>query len=111
MNSNEPDGDSLLAALGALANPLRLRIIASLHAGTNYVSQLARELDISRPLLHMHLRKLQAAGLVTSEASIAEDGKARRYYAVTDFSLTLDAATVGRAAASLSDHPREDESG
>jgi len=28
------------------------------------VSQLARELDISRALLGVHLRKLQAAGLV-----------------------------------------------
>jgi Bacterial regulatory protein, arsR family len=44
-------GDQLLAMLAALANPHRLRIIAALASGgRNYVSQLARELGISRPL-------------------------------------------------------------
>ena len=53
-------GDQLLAALSALANSHRLRIVAVLSAGgRNYVSQLAREVGISRPLLHLHLKKLE----------------------------------------------------
>ncbi|HEX4534735.1 MAG TPA: helix-turn-helix domain-containing protein, partial [Rhizomicrobium sp.] len=56
-------GDQLLAILAALANPHRLRIVAALKTdGRNYVSQLAREVGISRPLLHLHLQKLQEAG-------------------------------------------------
>jgi len=52
-------GDRLLATLAALANPHRLRIVAALSAnGRNYVSRLAREVGISRPLLHLHLHKL-----------------------------------------------------
>jgi DNA-binding transcriptional ArsR family regulator len=51
--------------LGALANPHRLRIVAALASGRNYVSQLAREMGMSRPLLHMHLQRLEAAGLVS----------------------------------------------
>jgi predicted ArsR family transcriptional regulator len=40
-----------------------LRIVAALTKdGRNYVSQLARELGISRPLLHLHLQKLEEAG-------------------------------------------------
>ncbi len=43
---------SLLAMLSVLDNPHRLRMIAALTSGgRNYVSQLAREIGISRPLL------------------------------------------------------------
>ena len=71
------DGDRLLAILAALANPHRLRIVAALaHGGRNYISQMARELGISRPLLHLHLQKLEDAGLVLSKLEVAEDGKA-----------------------------------
>ena len=58
--------------LAALANPHRLRIIAALAAGgRNYVSRLAREIGISRPLLHLHLQKLEDAGLVTSQLELS----------------------------------------
>ena len=70
-------GDQLLAVLAALASPPRLRIIAALKAeGRNYVSQLAREVGISRPLLHLHLQKLEDAGLVSSSLELSNDGKA-----------------------------------
>src|ERR1700724_650101 len=79
-------GDQLLAMLAALANPHRLRIIAALASGgRNYVSQLARELGISRPLLHLHLQKLEDAGLVTSRLELSEDGKALNYFEVRRF--------------------------
>ena len=72
----ESDGDKLLEALAALANPHRLRILAALQMkGRNYVSQLARDLGIGCPLLHLHLRKLEEAGLVDSQLEIPEDGK------------------------------------
>ncbi|WP_433436097.1 ArsR/SmtB family transcription factor [Nonomuraea sp. CA-141351] len=51
-----PTGDDLGEIFGALANPLRLRIMAELANGRDYVSHLAREIGVSRPLLHMHLR-------------------------------------------------------
>jgi DNA-binding transcriptional ArsR family regulator len=40
-------------------------VVALLVRGT-HVSQLARDLEVSRPVLHVHLAKLQEAGLVTS---------------------------------------------
>ncbi|GAB4006129.1 hypothetical protein GCM10029992_55940 [Glycomyces albus] len=64
MDSEDMTGVELLSAFAALANPHRLRIIGTLADGRQYVSLLARQLGISRPLLHMHLQKLQAAGLV-----------------------------------------------
>jgi DNA-binding transcriptional ArsR family regulator len=97
-----PDGDRLLAMLAALASPHRLRIVAALQAGgRNYVSQLARELGISRPLLHLHLQKLEDAGLVTSRLELSADGKALNYFEVADFLLELSPAAIVQAAASL----------
>ena len=95
-------GDPLLAALGALANPHRLRIIAALNTdGRNYVSQLAREVGISRPLLHLHLQKLAEAGLVTHKLELSHDGKALNYFEVVDFSFQLSPATIAQAAKSI----------
>ena len=50
------NGDELLRISGALSNPYRLKIIAILHNEKQYVSQLARELGISRPLLYLHYK-------------------------------------------------------
>lgn len=98
-----PTGDELLRALSALASPHRLRIVAALAAGTTYVSQLARDLGMSRPLLHMHLQRLEAAGLVRGRMEVSEDGKAMRFCEVTDFVLHLDATSIARAAQTLSE--------
>ncbi len=95
-------GDHTLAVLGALANAHRLRIIAVLHtAGRNYVSQLAREVGLSRPLLHLHLKKLSDAGLVRSHLELSADSKALSYFEVTNFFYELSPATIAEAAKSL----------
>jgi len=82
-------GTGLLEALSALANPHRLQIITALVNETNYVSQLAREIGISRPLLIMHLKKLEDAGLVKSRLELSGEGKAMRYYEVVPFDIRL----------------------
>jgi predicted transcriptional regulator len=96
------DGDQLLAMLAALDNPHRLRIVAALQeGGRNYVSQLARELGISRPLLHLHLQKLEDAGLVRSRMELSADGKALNFFEVAAFDMTLTPAAVAAAVRSL----------
>ncbi len=95
-------GDQLLTVLAALASPPRLRIVAALKAdGRNYVSQLAREVGISRPLLHLHLQKLEEAGLVTSRLELSGDGKALNYFAVADFDVELTPSAIVKAVKSL----------
>ncbi|MEI9932045.1 MAG: winged helix-turn-helix domain-containing protein [Rhizomicrobium sp.] len=95
-------GDQLLAALSALANPHRLRIVAALTKdGRNYVSQLARDVGISRPLLHLHLQKLEEAGLVTSKLELSGDGKALKYFEVATFDFELTPIAIAQAARSL----------
>ena len=96
------DGDRLLAAMAALANPHRLRIIGLLASnGRNYISQIAREIGISRPLLHLHLQKLESAGLVTSQLELSGDGKALNYFEVTDFVIKLSPTSIAESVRSL----------
>src|SRR5580700_3378854 len=100
------EGDQLLATLAALANPHRMRVVAALAGGgRNYVSRLARELGISRPLLHLHLQKLEEAGLVTSKLELSQDGKALNYFEVTEFAFHLTPAAVADAAKTLTAKP------
>ena len=100
--SPPPEGDRLLAMLAALANPHRLRVIAALSTqGRTYISQLARQIGISRPLLHLHLQRLEEVGLVSSQLELSRDGKALNYFQVTDFALTLTPATIAAAANTL----------
>jgi predicted transcriptional regulator len=104
VTTSELTGDDLLRVLATLANPHRLRVIAALAAERNYVSRLARELNISRALLQVHLRKLQAAGLVSAGIEVSEDGKAMKFYDVTPFALQLTPQTIMAAARTLPAH-------
>jgi predicted transcriptional regulator len=104
-------GDELLGVLQALANPHRLRVLRVLVEGRNYVSQIARELQISRPLLQIHLRKLEQAGLVSSVLELSEDGKSLKFYDVTPFSWNLTPKLIATAAATLTVADREGENG
>jgi ArsR family transcriptional regulator len=96
-----PNGDELLRILGALANPIRLRIVARLADGRDYVSNLAREIGVSRPLVHMHLRRLEAAGLVVGTLELSADGKAMKFYELAPLDLQLTAAALAEAARTL----------
>jgi predicted transcriptional regulator len=81
-------------------------VVAALAGGgRNYVSRLAREIGISRPLLHLHLQKLQDAGLVTSKLELSKDGKALNYFEVTEFAFYVTPATVADATKTLTAKP------
>ena len=101
MTGEAPSGDQLVEMLAALANPIRLRIMARLARDRDYVSHLAREIGISRPLLHMHLQRLEAAGLIVGHLELSEDGKAMKFYQVAQFDLHLTPATLAEAAQTL----------
>ncbi|MFF4387865.1 MULTISPECIES: ArsR/SmtB family transcription factor [unclassified Streptomyces] len=103
MSHETMTGDQLLRMLSALANPHRLRIVAALADGRNYVSQLARDMGMSRPLLHMHLQRLEAAGLITGALEVSENGKAMKYFEVAPFDFELSAVTVAALVPTLTE--------
>ena len=94
-------GDELLLFLEALSNPHRIRIISILSNGKQYVSQLARELGMSRPLLYLHLQKLEEAKLVSSDLELLESGKAAKYYMLNSFHVELNEALISRLEPTL----------
>jgi ArsR family transcriptional regulator len=49
----------------------------------------------------MHLQRLEAAGLVVGSLELSEDGKAMKFYEVTDFDLHLTAAGLVQATQTL----------
>ncbi|MFC4625013.1 ArsR/SmtB family transcription factor [Daeguia caeni] len=66
MTGNET---TLLSQLQALAHPVRLWIISNLADGRRaFVSQLAKEAGISRPLMKMHLLKCPSSGFLGQQA-------------------------------------------
>ena len=101
MTKGAPTGDELVEMLAALANPIRLRIVATLAGGRDYVSNLARVIGVSRPLLHMHLQRLESVGLIVGHLELSEDGKAMKYFDVADFDLHITASVLTEAAKTL----------
>jgi DNA-binding transcriptional ArsR family regulator len=91
--------EQLLAVLTAVANPQRLRVIAELTGGRIHVSELARRLGMSRPLLYMHLDKLEKAGLVAGQLELSGDGKAMKYFELAPFEVRVTADTIAAALA------------
>ncbi|MDR0136766.1 winged helix-turn-helix domain-containing protein [Metabacillus idriensis] len=95
------NGDQLLKVLEALSNPYRLKILAVLYKERQYVSQLARELGISRPLLYLHLQRLEDAELIKGQHEISEYGKAMKYFELIPFNLPIDESLIASVAESL----------
>ena len=81
--------ENYIKLFDALSHPMRIKIIGILAEERQYVSQLARMINISRPLLYMHLKKLEAAGLVSGHHEISESGKAIKYYELKLFDIHL----------------------
>ena len=100
-------GDDLLITLEALSNPHRLKIIAILKRERQYVSQLAREVEMSRPLLYMHLQKLEKAGLVKSELELSDEGKAMKYFELVPFDIRINQEMITKAVETLTFKKKE----
>ncbi len=73
----------------ALSHPVRIKIIGILAEGRQYVSELARLVNISRPLLYMHLKKLETARLAASAMEISESGKTMKFYSLENFGIQV----------------------
>jgi DNA-binding transcriptional ArsR family regulator len=85
----------LVQTLKALANPLRLRIIASLAEEPKHAYALAKELGVSYPLAHLHLKGLRKLGLIREiDHEGADEGRPTRTYAPTEFEVKLTPETI-----------------
>lgn len=85
--------------LAAVGHPQRLRVIAELAHGRIHVSELARRLELSRPLLYLHLERLEKAGLISGQLELSSDGRAMKYFELAPFDLHLNVETIVAALA------------
>ena len=73
----------------ALSHPMRIKILGILSEKRRYVSELAKLVNISRPLLYMHLRKLEDAAIVVGCYEISDSGKTMKYYESKPFAINV----------------------
>ena len=84
------DLEELTAKLSALGHPVRLKILKDLTDGEKYLSEIAKNVGISRALAKIHLKKLREAGLVeTRIVTLEDEAKALRYYKLRPFEIYL----------------------
>jgi ArsR family transcriptional regulator len=84
------DKKSLAKLLDALGNEHSLKILSILAGGECFVSELAKMVGISRPLLYLHLKKLENAGIVESEIRHFEEPPyTKKFYRAKNFELKL----------------------
>jgi ArsR family transcriptional regulator len=89
------DKESLVQILDALGNEHSLKIMAILASGECFVSELAKMVGISRPLLYLHLKKLENAGLVESEIRHFEEPPyTKKFYRAKNFELKLSLNSI-----------------
>ena len=93
---NEAQQQEMVKILKALANPIRLRMIASLQEEPKNIYALAKELGLSYPLAHIHLKGLRRLGLVKEvrEVEQAEGLPSIKFYAPSDFELILTPESI-----------------
>ena len=86
--------DEIINFCGTLSNKHRLCIIAALSEKRKYTSELASELDMSRPLLYLHLRNLEEVGILKGKTELGKGNRARRYYELCNFELYLNGKKI-----------------
>ncbi|MEM2410341.1 MAG: winged helix-turn-helix domain-containing protein [Thermofilaceae archaeon] len=100
-SSGEEELRDWVRVLRTLANPIRLRMLALIAARPRHAYELSKLLGLSYPLVHMHLRALEKAGLV--EGAYVEEARVKRVYRLKDFRLVLDGETLRKLGEKLED--------
>ena len=74
----------------AISHPLRLKVLYMLSEREWYVYELAKELNISRQVLYLHLKRLEKAGFVESDLRLEDDDmRAKKFFKLKEFEVEL----------------------
>ncbi len=84
------DLEWLIKAMKVLSNPVRLKIIASLQREPKHIYALAKELQLSYPLVHLYLQSLEDLGIVISRIDESKmDERERKVYSIVPFQISI----------------------
>ncbi|MDQ0060166.1 ArsR/SmtB family transcription factor [Paenibacillus harenae] len=81
----------------ALASDVRLRIIQLLSQQDMNIKDIAQALELSSPIITMHVKKLEKAGIISSEMISSGGGTKKMCKLITD-SIEIDFPSKNRAA-------------
>ncbi|MGM0884674.1 MAG: ArsR/SmtB family transcription factor [Bacillota bacterium] len=89
--------DTHLPIYEALASDVRLKIIQLLSQQEMNIKDLAQALELSSPIMTMHVKKLEKAGLISSEMVASSSGTKKMCKLITD-SIEIDFPSKNRTA-------------
>jgi len=94
--------DNILQIVG---NDNRRKILSLLSEEPQYISQIAKKLDVTQPAILKHLSLLENAGLIESFRRESPLGAARKYYKICD-SVDIE-IVINPEKFRVSRHPRK----
>ncbi|WP_340818670.1 winged helix-turn-helix domain-containing protein [Methanolobus sp. WCC4] len=74
----------------ALSHPVRVKLLYLLSERERYVYELAKDLDLSRQVVQLHLKRLEKAGFVESDLRLEDnDNRAKKFFKLKEFDVSL----------------------
>lgn len=74
----------------ALSHPVRVKLLYLLSERERYVYELAKDLDLSRQVIQLHLKRLEKAGFVESDLRLEDnDNRAKKFFKLKKFDVSL----------------------
>ncbi len=74
----------------ALAHPVRIQLLYMLSERERYIYELAKDLNLSRQVVDLHLKRLEKAGFVESDLRLEEnDMRAKKFFRLKEFDVKL----------------------
>lgn len=81
----------------ALSHPVRLKLLYLLAEKERYVYELAKDLNLSRQVINLHLKRLEKAGFVESDLRLEEDDmRAKKFFKLKEFEVSLSSDDLKR---------------
>ncbi|MFP4655670.1 MAG: ArsR/SmtB family transcription factor [Methanohalobium sp.] len=93
----------------AISHPLRLKLIYMLAEREWYVYELAKELNVSRQVLYLHLKRLEKAGFVESDLRLEDkDMRAKKFFRLEQFNVEIGIDDLNQIFEGSSDNKKDD---
>lgn len=74
----------------AISHPIRLKLLYLLSERERYVYELAKDLNLSRQVVQLHLKRLEKAGFVESDLRLEDnDNRAKKFFRLKQFNVNI----------------------
>ncbi|TGC09484.1 ArsR/SmtB family transcription factor [Methanolobus halotolerans] len=81
----------------AISHPVRLKLLYLLSERERYIYELAKDLNLSRQVIQLHLKRLEKAGFVESDLRLEDDDmRAKKFFRLKQFDVALEVEDLCR---------------